>query len=63
MWHDKHMQEQLSSYKIHQILGSIETVVEDQSLVQKVKAVFGESHTLQAKTCPKLFGCELNLGG
>ncbi|KAJ8425672.1 hypothetical protein Cgig2_015340 [Carnegiea gigantea] len=44
-------------------LGSIRTVMEDQSLVQKVKAVCGQSHTLQAKSCPKLFGCELNLGG
>lgn len=43
-------------------LGSVRTVMEDQSLVQKVKAVFGQSHTLQAKSCPKLFGCELNLG-
>lgn len=45
-------------------LGSVKTVMEDHSLVQMLKTMFGESQTLQGnKSCPKLFGCELSLGG
>lgn len=44
-------------------LGSVRMVVEEQSLVQMVKRVFGESQPMQAKTFPKIFGRELSLGG
>lgn len=44
-------------------LGSVRTVVEEQSLVQMVKTLFGESQTVQAKAIPKIFGRELSLGG
>lgn len=45
-------------------LGSVRMVVEEQSLVQMVKRVFGESQpVMQARTFPRIFGRELSLGG
>lgn len=44
-------------------LGSVRTVMEEHSLVQMVKTVFGESHSFPVKASPKVFGRDLSLGG
>ncbi|XP_021770217.1 transcription factor bHLH3-like [Chenopodium quinoa] len=43
-------------------LGSVRTVMEEHSLVQMVKTVFGESHSFPARASPKVFGRDLSLG-
>lgn len=44
-------------------LGSVKSMPEDQSTLQMIKTMFGESHSVQVKTSPKIFGHELSLGG
>ena len=42
-------------------LGSVRTVMEEPTLVQMVKTVFGESHSTQDKVSSKVFGRDLSL--
>ncbi|XP_010679204.3 transcription factor MTB3 [Beta vulgaris subsp. vulgaris] len=42
-------------------LGSVRTVMEEHSLVQMVKKIFGESQSFPAKVSPKVFGRDLSL--
>ncbi|GAB2298320.1 hypothetical protein Dimus_032388 [Dionaea muscipula] len=44
-------------------LGSTKSIVEDHTLVQMIRGVFGEAQPLQPKPFPKIFGRELSLGG
>ncbi|CAI0434345.1 unnamed protein product [Linum tenue] len=45
-------------------LGSIKPILEDSDLVKRVRAMFGKCNdSSQLKTCPKIFGRELSLGG
>ncbi|KAL2934649.1 Transcription factor bHLH3 [Bienertia sinuspersici] len=44
-------------------LGSVRTVMEEQSLVQMVKTIFGETQYIQSETTPKVFGRDFSLGG
>ncbi|XP_021764267.1 transcription factor bHLH3-like [Chenopodium quinoa] len=44
-------------------LGSIKMVMEEQNLLQVVKHIFDAPQSVQAKAFPKIFGCELSLGG
>nr|WCO08293.1 hypothetical protein [Suaeda aralocaspica] len=43
-------------------LGSVRTVMEEQSLVQMVKTIFGETQYTPSKTTHKVFGRDLSLG-
>ncbi|KAL2556911.1 transcription factor bHLH [Forsythia ovata] len=44
-------------------IGSRKSIPEDHHVIELVKSMFGKSNSTQAKTCPKLFGQELSLGG
>lgn len=43
--------------------GSIKSIPEEQSILDMVKSIFGESNSVQSKVFPRIFGHELNLGG
>lgn len=44
-------------------LGSVNSISEDQNLVQMLKTLFGDSQAGQGKGLPKIFGHQLSLGG
>ncbi|KAK9281600.1 hypothetical protein L1049_004503 [Liquidambar formosana] len=44
-------------------LGSVKSIPEEQSVIQRVENLFGGLHSVQAKVFPKIFGHELSLGG
>ncbi|MED6172478.1 hypothetical protein PIB30_050462 [Stylosanthes scabra] len=44
-------------------LGSVETMPEDQGVLDLIRTAFGESSSGQAKAFPKIFGRELSVGG
>ncbi|KAI4381693.1 hypothetical protein MLD38_007746 [Melastoma candidum] len=43
-------------------LGSVKSIAEDQSVVEQVKTMLGNSSPAKAKAVPKIFGQELSLG-
>lgn len=43
--------------------GSIKSIPEEQTILDMVKTVFGESNYVQSKVFPKIFGHELSLAG